>query len=760
MDRISEACSIVKEINSFQRTKDNQSQLISHICNYFDKMKNEELSNADKQFLFYIANRIGIPQYYEMLSKFKKMIGIRNLSLNSLSAMFNEASLYSSSDCCLHKYQKEVLDKFNPNKENRFLLTASTSFGKSFLVFEIIRKMNYKNVLLIYPTIALLSENLSKLLLDKKYIELKSKYSIHTISEIKKEDFGEFNIFIFTPERYLSFIDKYEHLLSFDFVFIDEIYKIDNGFEINDEERENERDISYRMTSFITAAKEKDILLAGPFLDNFKESFLYFLKRNRIIHLDYNAIEIVNKYFYKTENKQWICSDDFEKICFPKRTRKTEQLKDIVNTILDVKSNCLIYCANRGSNSGTEYYAKKLLDLSSLKQLNPSSYSPFLTHLKNTFDENWIVYKALSHGIGIHHGLIPKYIQKEIINLYNRHEISVLLSTTTITEGVNTSAKYLIIMHAKKGDKDLKTFDAKNIIGRAGRFYQHYSGKIIDLSKALIPLVKDKTDEIGFKYYERIDKDDIDLAFTEDDFLTDNDKAKKTQIKEIQEKLQIEDEILTKYRMISKLDKLTIYKNIIELPKSTLTTIQSGIKKYYSTNNFDLYTFQLIFHLLLPIIKNKELSSMIINQGQNPYCVLVYKINAYLRNGLNGLIDYSNKKTGRYDSAVSDSTHFVFNILKYHVVKYLGVFNLMYKYFLSKENNINFDEVIGIDRLLTKLEHNAITNIGIRVNDYGVPEKIVKYFEIRESSVSRAKNIRKDFDEYERKIFEDVKKIL
>ena len=760
MDRISEASNLTKEINLFQKTKENKSQLISHICRYFDKIKNEDLSNADKQFLLYIANVIGIPQYYEMLSKFKKKIGISNLSLNSLASMYNEASLFSSPNCCLHKYQKEVLDKFEQNKENRFLLTASTSFGKSFLIFEIIRKMNYKNILLIYPTIALLSENLGKLLLDKKFNDIKSKYAIHTISEIEQENFKEFNIFIFTPERYLSFLDKNENKIFFDFVFIDEIYKIDNGFEINDEEKENERDIAYRMASFITATNEKDILLAGPFLDNFKESFICFLKINRIIHLDYNNIEIVNKSYYKIEKNQWICRTDFDNVSFPKRNRKTEQLKDIVNKILDVKSNCLIYCANRGSNSGTEYYAKKLADLPRLQQFDTSSYNNFLNHLKKTFDENWIVYKALLHGIGIHHGLIPKYIQKEIINLYNHNKIKVLLSTTTITEGVNTSAKYLIIMHSKKGDKDLKIFDAKNIIGRAGRFYQHYSGKIIDLSNSLVQLINNKSEELSFKYYENTDKNDIDLAFAEETFLTDNDKIKRTQIKKLQEELHIENEILSKFKMISKFDKITIYQRILNLPTNTLCIIQNGIKKYYLLNYFDLETFQLIFDLLLPVIKNRNLKNMIDNKGIHPYSYLVYKINSYLSNGLHGLIEYSYRKTGKYDSAVSDSTNFVFNILKYHVVKYLGIFNLMFKYFVAKQNNKKIDEVIGIDRLLTKLEHNAISNIGIRVNDYGVPEKIVKYFETKESNISRAKAIRKSFDDYEQDIFENVIKIL
>jgi replicative superfamily II helicase len=71
--------------------------------------------------------------------------------------------------------------------------------------------------------------------------------------------------------------------------------------------------------------------------------------------------------------------------------------------------------------------------------------------------------EALKKGIGIHHGLIPKYLQKEIVSLFNKKQLKVLISTTTITEGVNTSAKNLIVLHSKKGEKQLKKFDAKNM---------------------------------------------------------------------------------------------------------------------------------------------------------------------------------------------------------------------------------------------------------------------------------------------------------
>ena len=92
-------------------------------------------------------------------------------------------------------------------------------------------------------------------------------------------------------------------------------------------------------------------------------------------------------------------------------------------------------------------------------------------------------------------------------------------STTTITEGVNTTAKNLIVTAIKKGKKRLKQFDAKNIAGRAGRFNVHYSGNVIDLTKQFETLINSQQAEIEHKNYDnRHNKTDIDLEVTLDEF--------------------------------------------------------------------------------------------------------------------------------------------------------------------------------------------------------------------------------------------------
>jgi len=108
--------------------------------------------------------------------------------------------------------------------------------------------MNYSNVVLIFPTIALLSENLERVVSDDDYLFFRKSYRIHTLSEVK--ELGDKNLFIYTPERYLSFIEKSNHAIEFDFAFVDEVYKIDNDYIIDEEVRENERDVAYRLAVF------------------------------------------------------------------------------------------------------------------------------------------------------------------------------------------------------------------------------------------------------------------------------------------------------------------------------------------------------------------------------------------------------------------------------------------------------------------------------------------------------------------------------
>lgn len=220
MDRFTRTADIIKAYYSYKQTADSAT-FVKKVCSFFDFIKDESLSDADLNLLLFLANEAGIPQYYDLLkSKFTNAeIGDESINSLTMSALFHDASLIRG-DSKLHRYQKHVLDSFVATQRNRYVLTAPTSFGKTFLVYEIIQKMQYQNVLLIFPAISLLSENYARLCSWEAF----SDYAIHSLSE-EEFDITQKNIFIFTPERFLSFMDSHQHL-HFNFAFIDEVYSL------------------------------------------------------------------------------------------------------------------------------------------------------------------------------------------------------------------------------------------------------------------------------------------------------------------------------------------------------------------------------------------------------------------------------------------------------------------------------------------------------------------------------------------------------
>lgn len=191
MDRLTRTANIIKAYYSYKKNSDSAT-FVKQVCGFFDFIKSEPISEADMNFLLFLANEAGIPQYFDLLKdKFTDCrISDENVKTLTLSALFHDASLIRGNSK-LHRYQKDVLDCFTARQQNRFVLTAPTSFGKTFLVYEIIQKMQYQNILLIFPAISLLSENYARLCSSDVFQE----YKIHSLSE-EEFNLSEKNIFI------------------------------------------------------------------------------------------------------------------------------------------------------------------------------------------------------------------------------------------------------------------------------------------------------------------------------------------------------------------------------------------------------------------------------------------------------------------------------------------------------------------------------------------------------------------------------------
>jgi len=384
--------------------------------------------------------------------------------------------------------------------------------------------------------------------------------------------------------------------------------------------------------------------------------------------------------------------------------------------------------------------------------------------LENTFQlHDWSVILGLKNKIGIHHGLVPKYIQKEIIGLFNNGDIDILISTTTITEGVNTSAKNLLVLNATKGNKPLKTFDAKNIAGRAGRFLYHYSGRVLIINKEFKEIIDGSDDEIKHKNYDKeLPKDEIDYFITDEEYLNNEDNLKKDNIIKEQQIRNIPDEIMNMYKVVSYSDKIKVYDNINKLITDypgNYKAVQKFVRKTAYNLTIDYNGFQNFLWVIKPIIKNEQLVRIIeieIESSSGKSSLLTNLLYFYLKDGFIGSVRYKiDKQSKSTDEAIRESSQFVYNVLKYQLVKYLGVFNLMYKFLESQRLNKNIDEITGIDKLLVKLEYNSTSEKGKLASDYGVPNKIIEYYDNEED-----REIKASFDNYEMKKFEQIENII
>lgn len=106
------------------------------------------------------------------------------------------------------------------------------------------------------------------------------------------------------------------------------------------------------------------------------------------------------------------------------------------------------------------------------------------------------------------------------------------------------------------------------------------------------------------------------------------------------------------------------------------------------------------------------------------------------------------------DEAMRQVADFVYNVFKYHLVKYLGLFDVFFRYQVSKSENINMEDVAGLGLLLQKLEYNALSPNARKVSDYGVPFKLIDCYD------SKTPYDKGQFDEYEQHIDQEISRLF
>jgi replicative superfamily II helicase len=94
------------------------------------------------------------------------------------------------------------------------------------------------------------------------------------------------------------------------------------------------------------------------------------------------------------------------------------------------------------------------------------------------YHPDWSVCRGLAHGVGVHHGQLPRALAAFMVRAFKERRLRFLICTSSLIEGVNTPAKNVVVFDKKIGRTDFDFFDYGNIRGRSGRMSVHHVGRV------------------------------------------------------------------------------------------------------------------------------------------------------------------------------------------------------------------------------------------------------------------------------------------
>ena len=684
---------IIQELESVDSISVEKSFQLAQICNSLISANNID---GNKIAINILNNWRKIPvNTHELWTNIFEIAGFypyivkEHLTLNNTVSELRQG-LHESSHLpskFFHDEQLEILNILNKGKN--VVVSAPTSFGKSLLIEEIVASNQFKNIVVIQPTLALLDETRKNLM---KYND-KYKLIVRTSQEPNKE-IG--NIYLFTAER----VNEYKYFASVDFLIIDEFYKLSG-------QRDDERSSSLNNAFYrIINRFHPRFNLLGPNIDEishgFEEAFNAVFYRSKYILVDSQQIDI-----YKDHEGEF---GDRGK----KRHYKEKVLFDLLVSLRNEQN--IIYCS---SPNRVRYLAKTFAEyLKSINMTTSQITYPISEWIKINISEDWMLLRGLEFDIGIHDGALQKHITSSIIEYFNTDKIKYLFCTSTIIEGVNTSAKNIIYFDAYKGKNvPIDYFDYSNIKGRAGRMMQHYVGRIYNFNPP--PQVNETIIDIPFFQQNPI-KDEVLIQL-------DSNSVRNKEAEQYKNILTIPSE----EREIIKHNGLSVYgqKRIIDILSADIDTkydlIAWATPKYKQLS----YILGLAWdNLIQPTETVKPMT-----KDHLIHLTFDYGLNKDIYKLVNDRFTYLHTLERYADCDQSEirdeAIQFIFQTMKhwfqYKVPKWLSTLNELQKYVCQK-HHVRAGNYIPYA--------NAIENDFIRENlsilsEYGIPSSAIRKIE-------------------------------
>lgn len=344
----------------------------------------------------------------------------------------------------LHREQSKLLGRLMAGRD--VAVSAPTSFGKSFVIDAFIAIKQPNSIMILVPTIALMDETRRRI--QRKFGE---QYKIITSSD---QELADRTIFIFPQERALGYVEKVERL---DLLVVDEFYKAGRVGKSYDGERSSA--LIQAVVALSPKCSQRYFLI--PNVSEMKGADI-FGGDVEFMEIDFNTV-----FLRKHDLHAQIGKDD---------GKRGEALLRILSSTI---GKSLVYA---GTYTNIEKIS--LLAIEHLPEQDKELLKRFSDWLSKNYTPTWELVNLAKRGIGVHNGSLHRSLAQIQVMLFEKSDgLDVMVSTSSIIEGVNTSAENVILWSNKSGRPRIDDFTYKNIIGRGGRMFFHFIGNIYILDR-------------------------------------------------------------------------------------------------------------------------------------------------------------------------------------------------------------------------------------------------------------------------------------
>lgn len=411
----------------------------------------------------------------------------------------------------LNRFQSDLISALSTYSQ--VAVSAPTSAGKSFIVerwiSESFLKDSNTDIALIVPTRALIHQmevDMRKLFSGEEYrhIEIITVPNKEFITEDKS------NLFIFTQERFHSFLSQENNSNRISSIVVDEAQKISDGSRgillqqvIEEAARRNPNS----KIIFLTPATKNPEILFTP---SNRKSTVVTSGEVTVGQNLYWISQLPRKpkeweIFLSRDANQYKVGT-FEIPNSPKSN--IERLSYLAHHIGGDDIGNIVYVNGAADSEKCAMQLSKLMEpkefTASEKLIELAKFCAQVIHPKYSLTE------TLKNGVAFHYGNMPLIIRSEIEDLFSRGEIRFLVCTSTLIEGVNTACRNLFVRGPQRGQGNkMDSIDFWNLAGRAGRWGKEFEGNIfcIDTNKPDIWLHGTPPQEkTKFKIERAIDK--------------------------------------------------------------------------------------------------------------------------------------------------------------------------------------------------------------------------------------------------------------